>query len=313
MLKVTGLKKSYNNFPVLKDLNMSIDKGDVYGFLGTNGCGKTTTMNIICNIIPKDEGELAFENDEQKIGYLPEWPALFGYMNGFEYLDYIGACCDYEGDLKARTAEVLQLTGMYSDAKRRIKGYSRGMIQRIGIAAALYADPDLLILDEPTSALDPGGRAEVIDIISGLTASGATIILCTHILADVERVANKIGILRHGVMAVEGPLSDVSKMFVAGSAVTVRPQYADDVSRILDSIEIVERVEPEYYGNITAHAKEGVNDAELFYKIVTTLANNKIVPEGVWFKRLSLEQIYLGINSGQLVPPTSHYEGGYQL
>jgi len=155
MLKITGLTKSYKNFSVLRGLNMNIEKGDVYGFLGTNGCGKTTTMNIICNIIAKDSGKIAFENESIKIGYLPESPALFGYMNGFEYLDFIGACCEYEGDIKKRTAEVLHLTGMQFNAQRYIKGYSRGMIQRIGIAAALYAHPDLLILDEPTSALDP--------------------------------------------------------------------------------------------------------------------------------------------------------------
>ena len=309
MLNITELTKSYNGFPVLKGLNMSIDRGDVYGFLGTNGCGKTTTMNVICNIIPKDSGNITFENENIRIGYLPESPALFGYMDGFEYLDFIGACCEFKGDIKSRTAEVLQLTGMYENARRYIKGYSRGMIQRIGIAAALYANPDLLIFDEPTSALDPEGRAEVIETISTLAASGSTIILCTHILTDVERVANKIGILRHGVMAVEGSLSDVKARFGAGNAVTVRSRNAAETSAVLREIEIVERVEDEYYGDVTAHARENVNEAELFYKIVTTLASKHIIPEGVWFKRLSLEQIYLGVNSGQILP--YFQTGGY--
>jgi len=311
MLKITGLRKSYSSFSVLKGLNLNLVKGDVYGFLGTNGCGQTTTMNIICNIIPKDEGAIDYEGDDIKIGYLPESPALFGYMNGFEYLNFIGACCDYEGNIKERTAEVLQLTGMYVSAQRYIKGYSRGMIQRIGIAAALYANPDLLILDEPTSALDPEGRAGVIDIISGLAATGSTIILCTHILADVERVANKVGILRDGVMAVEGTLFDVRKMFGVGNAVTVRSKDAAATTEVLQELDIIERVEAEYYGDITAFAKDGVNEAELFYKTVTTLAGKQIVPEGVWFRRLSLEQIYLGINSGQLLPRSQQSGGGY--
>jgi len=309
MLKITGLMKSYSSFAVLKGLNMSISKGDIYGFLGPNGCGKTTTMNIICNILPKDEGAIDFEGDNIKIGYLPESPALFGYMNGFEYLNFIGACCDYEGSIKERTAEVLHLTGMYGNARRYLKGYSRGMIQRIGIAAALYANPDLLILDEPTSALDPEGRAEVIEIISGLAASGSTIILCTHILNDVERVANKVGILRNGVIAVEGNLFDVKKMFGSGTAVTVRSQDAAATTGVLQELDVVDHVEAEYYGDITAYAKDGINEAELFYKIVTTLAGKQIVPEGVWFRRLSLEQIYLGINSGKLLP-CSQQEGG---
>ena len=302
MLRITGLVKSYNNFQVLRGLNMSLEKGDVYGFLGTNGCGKTTTMNIICNVIPKNEGLIEFTEGVIQIGYLPESPALYGYMTGFEYLEFIGACCEYEGSIKERTAEVLQITGMYNDANRLIKGYSRGMNQRIGIAAAIYANPDLLILDEPTSALDPEGRAEVMNIISNLATSGSTIILCTHILNDVERVANKVGILRGGVMAVEGLLDDVKSKFGAENAVIVRPQNRADIMEFITDIEVVEKIEPAYYGDVTIFAKYGVGEAELFYKVITALANKKVVPEGIWFRRMTLEQIYIDINNGYLIP-----------
>jgi len=309
MLTIKNLKKSYKSFPVLLDLNMNLRQGDVYGFLGTNGCGKTTTMNIICNIIPKDSGDLKFENENVKIGYLPESPALYGYMNGFEYLDFIGACCEYEGNIKARTAEVLKITGMSNDAKRLIGGYSRGMNQRIGIAAALYSNPDLLILDEPTSALDPAGRAEVMDIISNLSGSGATIILCTHIINDVERVANKVGILSKGIMAVEGTTFDIKEYYVSKSSMTVRLQNIRDDNELrnlaetaLCGLDIVEKCETKHYGDFHVFPKHEVSEPELFYKVATTLASNQIVPEGMWFNRITLEQIYLGINSGQLQP-----------
>jgi len=300
MLKITGLKKSYRGFPVLLNLNMNIEKGDVYGLVGTNGCGKTTTMNIICNIIPKDYGDISFENDSIKIGYLPESPALYGYMNGFEYLDFIGACCEYEGDIKERTAEVLAITGMTSGADRLIKGYSRGMNQRIGIAAALYARPDLLILDEPTSALDPQGRAEVMEIITRLAMSGATIILCTHILSDVERVANKVGILHGGVMAVEGSINDVKRRYEGSNALHIRLQHTPGPADPICAIELAEKCEI-WQGGVTLYAKWGVSEAEFFYKAVTTMAEHKIVPEAVEFRRLSLEQIYIGVCNGSLI------------
>lgn len=214
MVKITNLKKSYKGLPVLRGLCMDIHDGDVYGFLGRNGCGKTTTMNIICDIIPKDEGDITLgDSPESKItiGYLPESPMIFGYMTAREYLEYIAACNEYDGDIKKRTDEVLDVVGLAGAANRKTKGFSRGMTQRLGIGAAIFRNPDLLIFDEPTSALDPQGRMEVVDIINRLKSMGRTIVLSTHILTDVERVANRIGIMNGGVLVEEGNLKDILK------------------------------------------------------------------------------------------------------
>lgn len=221
MVKIRNLCKKYGKFPVLRGLSMDINDGDVYGFLGRNGCGKTTTMNIIADIIPKDSGEITLGSGNPiTIGYLPESPMIFGYMTAREYLEYIAACCKFEGDINSRVNEVLDIVGLASAAGRRAKGFSRGMTQRLGMGAAIIGKPDLLIFDEPTSALDPQGRAEVIHIINRLKAMGCTIVLSTHILSDVERVANRIGIMNDGVLAEEGSLRDILKKH-GGDVVTL--------------------------------------------------------------------------------------------
>lgn len=214
MVRIRNLKKSYKGFPVLRGLNMDINDGDVYGFLGRNGCGKTTTMNIICGVIPKDEGEIRLGDGRQiTIGYLPESPAIFPYMTAREYIEYIAACTSYEGDIKKRTDEVLDIVGLRTAADRRTKGFSRGMTQRLGMGAAILKDPELLIFDEPTSALDPQGRSEVIAIIDRLKGLGSTIVLSTHILSDVERVANRIGIVSGGIITEEGDMKTLLRKY----------------------------------------------------------------------------------------------------
>lgn len=295
MLKISKLEKSYGDFRVLKGLDMTVNKGDIYGFLGKNGCGKSTTMNIVANIIPKNGGTVTFGKEDVKIGYLPESPAMFDYMNSYEYLEYIAACCKYEGDIKARINEVLTLTGMLEGGKRRIKGYSRGMNQRLGIAATIFDNPDLLILDEPTSALDPQGRAEVMKIISELSKTGTTIILCTHILSDVERVANRIGIVRNGVMAVEGSIDEIRRSYEEKSKKIIFTVF-DNIKQAVNivagitngnfaydekSMELVIPVLPEE------------KEEEKIKQLLNALMEKGITPSSFNLKKKTLEDIYI--------------------
>ncbi|MBQ7834986.1 MAG: ABC transporter ATP-binding protein [Ruminiclostridium sp.] len=293
MVQIRGLQKSYKNFKVLDGLDMTINKGDVYGFLGKNGCGKSTTMNIICNIIPKDEGEIILgENGEDvKIGYLPETPALFGYMNGYEYLEYIASCANYQGDTKKRIAEVMEITGMTEGGKRRIKGYSRGMNQRMGIAATIFNNPDLIILDEPTSALDPEGRAEVMSIINNLTQTGATILLCTHILSDVERVSNRIGIMKNGRLAIEDTIASVKNRFMKNS---IEINLANPTE---DSISVIRNAEFAKDFQFFPHSALAVFDVENpdegMVKTMKLLSENGIAASRIQTTSPTLEQIYI--------------------
>lgn len=296
MVEIKNLNKSYGKFKVLDNLNMSIGKGEVYGFLGKNGCGKTTTMNIICNIIPKDEGEIILGedgNDKIKIGYLPETPALFDYMNGYEYLEYIAACAGYKGDVRARIAEVLDITGMTEGGRRRIKGYSRGMNQRLGIAATIFDNPDVVILDEPTSALDPEGRAEVIRIINNLTSTGCTILLCTHILSDVERVASKIGIMKNGRLAVEDSINNILEKYVVDSIDLIPAYVNDEVKAIINAAPFAKSVSYFEANNRFIIDVDSINDGTK--QLMGYLSEKDIPIRSLVAARPTLEQVYLDI------------------
>jgi ABC-2 type transport system ATP-binding protein len=232
ILKITNLYKSYKDHKVLNGLDITVHQGEVYGFIGKNGSGKTTTMNIITDLINSDEGTVTLnEGKPLSLGYLPESPSLFTYMNADEYLSYIAACCKYQGDVQKRNDELLTLVDLKPARKRKIKGYSRGMQQRVGLAAAIYADPDLVLLDEPTSALDPQGRAEVIAIIQKLRELGKTVVLSTHILSDIERVCDSVGILKDGKIIIENTLENLfndykkSKLFLKPTS--INPQQEE--------------------------------------------------------------------------------------
>lgn len=300
MLTVTDLRKKFKKYEVLRGLNMRTEKGEVYGFLGKNGCGKTTTMNIICNIIAKDGGKIAFDAERRpKIGYLTETPALFTYMNGYEYLEYIAASANYKGDVNKRVAETLALTGMTEGGRRRVKGYSRGMVQRLGIAAAIFDSPELLVLDEPTSALDPEGRAEVMRVIGDLKSAGTTIILCTHIISDVERVADRIGIMKDGVIIREGSMAElVGKGGQLSRQITVTLAEPDEAAAV--ALRGLPKVTASDY-----NAKNGMvslisDDADgLYLDMVSLIAEKKIKISELVSRGRSLEDVYLEITGSR--------------
>lgn len=290
MVKIRGLKKAYGNFSVLRGLDMNINDGDIYGFLGRNGCGKTTTMNIIADIIEKDDGEIEINGGKPvKIGYLPESPMIFGYMTAREYLGYIASCVDYEGDIDKRVLEVIEIVGLANAADRRAKGFSRGMTQRLGMGAAILGKPDLLLFDEPTSALDPQGRLEVIEIINRLKEMGCTIVLSTHILSDVERVANRIGIMTGGMLAEEGGLSDILKKY-GGEIVnlTVKNLAREDKIALLS----VDFARAEYDEKLNLFRFGSDNADETAKRLIKLLAERDMIAESFKIGTATLEEIF---------------------
>lgn len=217
MLEIKNLQKRFGEKEVLKDLNLTVPEGAVFGFIGRNGAGKTTTMKTILGLLAADAGEIYVNGEKvvygqtatnHHIGYLPDVPEFYSFMNAPEYLRFCGEITGMESaKIKTRSEELLKLVGLEGE-KHRIKGFSRGMKQRLGIAQALLNSPKLLICDEPTSALDPVGRKEILDILQQVKEQ-TTVLFSTHILSDVERICTDIAFLKDGKIAVQGTLAEV--------------------------------------------------------------------------------------------------------
>lgn len=215
MIIVKGLHKKFKGFHALKGVDMQVRRGEIYGFIGHNGAGKSTTMNILAGLSRPDQGECIVDGrdvtkikhpGDLRIGYLPEDPRFYPWMTAYEMLKYLG------GDIKReRIAELQDWVGLTNAAHRRVGGFSRGMKQRLGIAAALIRDPALLILDEPSSALDPEGRSDVLRLITEMKQMGKTVLFSTHILNDVERVCDTVGMIANGGMVMEKPLEQLQR------------------------------------------------------------------------------------------------------
>ena len=217
MLKISGLKKSFGDKEVIKGLDMHIPSHSIFGLAGRNGAGKTTVMKMILGLIKADEGEI-YVGDEKVVfgntptnrfvGYLPDVPEFYSFMNAREYLRFCGEITGLpKNEIKDRSEELLEKVGL-AEEKHRIKGYSRGMKQRLGIAQALLGRPKLLICDEPTSALDPVGRNDVLDILSSVKDE-TSVIFSTHILTDVERICTDIAFLSDGVIKLTGKTDEI--------------------------------------------------------------------------------------------------------
>ena len=191
---------------MLNGVSFSINNCEIYGLIGKNGAGKTTLMNIIAGLSKSDEGSYSIgeETATSSIGYLPDIPAFFDYLTAQEYIDFLLMNVDRTNE---RKTHLLQLVGLKGNEK--IKSMSRGMKQRLGVASALVTDPKVLLLDEPTSALDPQGRHELMEILKQLKADGRSIVLSTHILADMEMVCDKVGFLHDGVIKNEIRVSEL--------------------------------------------------------------------------------------------------------
>ena len=235
-VETTSLTKSYRighlrprRHPALHDLTLAVPRGEIFGYLGPNGSGKTTTLKILMGLVFADTGsarllgrEVADRRCRERVGYLPEHPYLYDYLTPAEYLDYVGRLFGMDkASRRARAGELLERVGLTAAARTPLRRFSKGMLQRIGLAQALMNSPDLVFLDEPMSGLDPIGRRLVREIILDLRAHGHTVFFSTHILSDAETLCDRVALLRAGRLVAVGRLDEILDLDIAHMEVLI--------------------------------------------------------------------------------------------
>jgi ABC-2 type transport system ATP-binding protein len=231
----------------LDQLNLTVEKGEVFGFLGPNGAGKTTTLKILMNLLRATSGSALILGERtdsvqmrRRIGYLPENPYFYDYLTAEELLTYAGRLFGLAGrELDKRVDVLLDSVGLQRSRKLQLRKFSKGMIQRIGIAQAVINDPELVFLDEPMSGLDPLGRREVRQVIAGLKAQGVTVFFSSHILPDVEALCDRVAIVNRGRLQAAGALHEILKVRIQGHEIILsgaRPAATAELEKMSDQV-----------------------------------------------------------------------------
>jgi ABC-2 type transport system ATP-binding protein len=251
IVETRKLTKVYRDFwgrqkkTALRALNIQIRRGEIFGLLGPNGSGKTTTIKLLLGLLFPTDGEAfvfgkpaADVKKNEKIGYLPEESYLYRFLNAEETLDFYGRLFDLDPVVRQKKAqELIEKVGLKADRKRILREYSKGMRQRIGLAQALINDPDLVILDEPTSGLDPLGARWMKNLILDLRNHGKTVIMCSHRLEDVQDVCDRIAILNEGELQafgeVQALLQDINRVELRASGLQLTEELRHDLEEVL--------------------------------------------------------------------------------
>ena len=205
------------NIRAVNDVSLQIAPGEVYGLIGPNGSGKSTTMKAVLGLVAPTSGSTSIfgrnslkVDSRNEVGFLPENPYFYKHLTAAETVRFYGKLCGMRGrKLKERIGELLELVGLQDARDRRLRGFSKGMLQRIGLAQAMVQDPRLLVLDEPTAGVDPTGSRQIRDLILELKNRGITVFLCSHLLEQVQQVCDRVGIIHQGVLVNEGRLDEL--------------------------------------------------------------------------------------------------------
>jgi ABC-type multidrug transport system ATPase subunit len=297
-LVARGLTKRYGDVNVVDGLDLSVERGELYGFLGPNGAGKTTTIRMALGLIVPSGGEVDLLGERMsargrpsslaRTGAMIEEPALYKFLSGRRNLEVFAKAGVGRDDVRRRLGridELLEIVGLTSAATKRVKAYSQGMRQRLGLAVAMLGAPEILVLDEPTNGLDPSGMREIRQLLQRLTVGGTTVFVSSHLLAEVEAMCDRVGVLSRGRLVAEGPPS-----VLRGAAERVRIDVDDIVKarRVLSDMPGVE-LSPEGDRQLRVRLVGDVTAARVNASLVSAgVEVNALVPE-----RESLEDVFL--------------------
>jgi ABC-2 type transport system ATP-binding protein len=301
-IRTRGLTKLYGERLAVNNLNLEVYRGDIFGFLGPNGAGKTTTIRMMLRLITPTHGsieilghDVASQSAEilPRVGALVETPALYLYMSGRDNLRAVGAVLG--GVPESRIDAVLELVRLKGRDKDRVKTYSLGMKQRLGVAMALLQDPDLLVLDEPANGLDPAGIVEMRDLLRSLAAAGKTIFISSHVLTEVRQICTRVAILDQGKLVTETTIDELVKG-KGEFAVQLEPAHAQEALALVKAQPWGREARLDEDGALVTAAPGGHGrDLNLF------LIHNGFAPESLVPQAHDLEQVFLrltGSNSG---------------
>lgn len=303
-IRCQNLSRRYGEVQALRPLNLEVPAGAIFGFLGRNGAGKTTTIRLLAGLARPSSGRawvagvettLADSAARTQFGYLPQDPAFYNWMNARQYLDYVARLFQMDGPTRQRRIEeTLSLAGLTEAANRPIRGFSGGMIQRLGVAQALIHRPPVLLLDEPTSALDPAGRYELLTLIEGLRGQ-VTVFLSSHILGDIERVCDRVGIIRQGELLLVAGRDELLNQY-ATDAILLEPEsepLPPDFIAVLENLPWVTAVTQQ-----NGRLRLTVNDLPTAKQALLPLVvEHGLVLNRYEWVRPSLEEIFLQISA----------------
>lgn len=308
MLTIENLSKYYGGFRALDNVNLHINKGELFGFVGSNGAGKTTTMKICVGLLKADSGRIIIDGKEvgkdiallkEKVGYVPDFFGAYDNLTAFEYLTFFANAYGlYGAEADVLCEDLLNLVNLADKRNNEVDGLSRGMKQRLCLARALVHNPDLLFLDEPASGLDPKARYELKEILRSLCAMGKTIVISSHILPELAEMCTSFGIIDHGRIRMSGSLRDIQNMAHMNQmpiAFTVLDKQ-EEACQVLKQLPLTQHVRPLADGRIEV-SYGGSREDEV--ALLRVLINNDIPVVNYTRMEGSLENVFLQLMNGQ--------------